>query len=200
MTGVNDRGLRSCVSEPKCREWKGNREAQKPTYANGTGATGYCGSAARRWSGHSRTCFRPCGASTVAGTRAFEKRMLVHAAAITWGLIMRKRMVLRAARRAWRKRHSLATSAPPLCLFSTALTTNRPLSGQKPAPHRADLHNTTPPGCLLLRAPTNPKTSVCCFVLPERGTAKDCVGCTYHDLSIIAVHQSGGLSGEDNNA
>ena len=36
MTGVRDRGLRSYVSEPDRgrRNWKRNRDAQKPTYAN----------------------------------------------------------------------------------------------------------------------------------------------------------------------
>ena len=36
MTAVRDRGLRSYVSEPNrgSRKWKGNRDAQKPTYAN----------------------------------------------------------------------------------------------------------------------------------------------------------------------
>ena len=36
MTGVQDRGLRSYVSEPNRgrRSWKRNRDAQKPTYAN----------------------------------------------------------------------------------------------------------------------------------------------------------------------
>ncbi len=63
MTGVQDRGLRSYVSEPNRgrRKWKRNRDAQKPTYDNrrriqGNRGKSCCASGARRWSGGSRTC------------------------------------------------------------------------------------------------------------------------------------------------
>ena len=48
MTGVQDRGLRSYVSEPNRgrRSWKRNRDAQKPTYANRRRIRGNRGKAA----------------------------------------------------------------------------------------------------------------------------------------------------------
>ena len=68
MTGVRGRGLRSYVSEPARgrRNWKRNRDAQKPTYANRRRIRGNrhcCPKAARSWSMASCTCWRREGSA-----------------------------------------------------------------------------------------------------------------------------------------
>ena len=82
MTEIEDRWLRSYVSEPNRgrRNWKRNRDAQEPTYANRRRIRGDRGEAAvapegrEAGSGDSRTSSQPvgCAASTFAGTTRFE--------------------------------------------------------------------------------------------------------------------------------
>ena len=97
MTELNDRGVRSYVSEPKRgrRNWKRNRDAQKPTYANrrrirGNRLLRQRGEKVERAFAH-LLLTGGMRRVHVRGQESIRKRMLIHAAALNLGLIMRKR-------------------------------------------------------------------------------------------------------------
>ena len=100
MTGVQDRGLRSYVSEPNRgrRSWKRNRDAQKPTYANRRQIRGNRGKRLLRQRGEKvergfAHLLLTGGLRRVhvRGQEEIRKRMLIQAAAFNLGLLMRKR-------------------------------------------------------------------------------------------------------------
>ena len=100
MTGVQDRGLRSYVSEPNRgrRSWKRNRDAQKPTYANRRRIRGNRGKRLLRQRGEKvergfAHLLLTGGLRRVhvRGQEEIRKRMLIQAAAFNLGLLMRKR-------------------------------------------------------------------------------------------------------------
>ena len=100
MTGVKERGLRSYVSEPNRgrRNWRRNRDAQKPTYANRRRIRGERGKRLLRRRGEmlERTFAHLLVSGGmrrvhVRGREEIRKRMLVHTAAFNLGLLMRKR-------------------------------------------------------------------------------------------------------------
>jgi len=100
MTEIEGRGLRSYVSEPNRgrRNWKRNRDAQKPTYANRRRVRGERGKRLLRQRGEKleRTFAHLLVSGGmrrvhVRGQEEIRKRMLVHTAAFNLGLLMRKR-------------------------------------------------------------------------------------------------------------
>ena len=100
MTGVQDRGLRSYVSEPDRgrRKWRRNRDAQKPTYANRRRIRGNRGKRLLRQRGEKveRGFAHMLGTGGlrrvhVRGQEEIRKRILIQAAAFNLGLLMRKR-------------------------------------------------------------------------------------------------------------
>ena len=100
MTGVQDRGLRSYVSEPNRgrRKWKRNRDAQKPTYDNRRRIQGNRGKELLRQRGEKvERGFAHLLVTGglrrvhVRGREEIRKRILIQAAAFNLGLLMRKR-------------------------------------------------------------------------------------------------------------
>ncbi len=100
MTGVQDRGLRSYVSEPNRgrRKWKRNRDAQKPTYDNRRRIQGNRGKELLRQRGEKvergfAHLLLTGGLRRVhvRGREEIRKRILIQAAAFNLGLLMRKR-------------------------------------------------------------------------------------------------------------
>ena len=100
MTGLQDRGLRSYVSEPNRgrRKWKGKREAQKAVYGNRRRIRGKRGKRLLRRRGErlERTFAHLLVSGGlrrvhVRGQKEIRKRLLVHAAAFNLGLMMRAR-------------------------------------------------------------------------------------------------------------
>jgi len=99
MTEVEGRGLRSYVSEPNRgrRNWKRNRDAQEPTYANRRRIRGERGKRLLRQRGEKleRTFAHLLVSGGlrrvhVRGQEEIRKRLLVHTAAFNLGLLMRK--------------------------------------------------------------------------------------------------------------
>ena len=100
MKGLKQRGLRSYVSEPNRgrRNWKRDRAAQQPTYANRRRVRGERGKHLLRQRGEKLErrfahLLETGGLRrvTVRGQKNILKRMLVHAAASNLGLLMRHR-------------------------------------------------------------------------------------------------------------
>ncbi len=100
MKGLKGRGLRSYVSEPNRgrRGWKRDRAAQQPTYANRRRVRGARGKRLLRRRGEKLErgfahLLETGGLRRVAvrGQRNILKRMLIHAAALNLGLLMRHR-------------------------------------------------------------------------------------------------------------
>jgi len=100
MKGLKERGLRSYVSEPNRgrRNWKRDRAAQQPTYANRRRVRGERGKHLLRQRGEKLEgrfahLLQTGGLRrvTVRGQKNILKRMLVHAAACNLGLLMRHR-------------------------------------------------------------------------------------------------------------
>ena len=98
MTGVRDRGLRSYVSEPDRgrRNWKRNRDAQKPTCANRRRIRGDRGKRLLRQRGEKLERGFAHMLVTgglrrvhVRGREEIRKRILIQAAAFNLGLLMR---------------------------------------------------------------------------------------------------------------
>ena len=110
--------------------------------------------AARRevWSGHARTCSLPeaCGASTFAGTRAFENGCSFTVLPSTWGSLCASDSVLalRAAKAALAGHLRTA-----ILLVPHRVHRRWAALGPKPAAYRAVWHTTTAPRRLLLRTP-----------------------------------------------
>ena len=100
MTGLQDRGVRSYVSEPNRgrRNWKRNRAARKPTYDNRRRIRGRRGKRLLRQRGEKLERGFAHMLVTgglrrvhVRGQEEIRKRVLIHAAAFNLGLLMRKR-------------------------------------------------------------------------------------------------------------
>ena len=98
MTGMRDRGLRSYVSELDRgrRNWKRNRDAQKPTYANRRRIRGNRGKRLLRQRGEKLERgfahmleTRGLRRVHVRGREEIRKRILIQAAAFNLGLLMR---------------------------------------------------------------------------------------------------------------
>ncbi len=138
MTGVQDRGLRSYVSEPNRgrRKWKRNRDAQKPTYDNrprGKELLRQRGEKVERGFAHLLVT-GGLRRVHVRGREEIRKRILIQAAASTSGFscasgtALAPRAVCRASPR--RKRRSMSDRRPRFASLAVRLVLRSVAQGQ----------------------------------------------------------------------